>query len=560
MNTQNTTDRPEWWLSAALFALVMVLALLNSACEPGEMPGGLAQLPATTEEALPAEAPPAEAGPQAWIEYPLEGQTLPSEEPVTFVVYATDAQGVAQVELRVNGQPLPAAPVEGISPDGSKRLVRLGQAWKPDKEGEYIAEARGRSAASAYGEPAYVKFCVGSCKPASPTPTPAPFITETPAPSIIADTPTPAPLIFTTEIPAPATQYDLYVRRMDFNLANPLVGETIQLFIMIATDIYPSQGPYFPASRFRWRQGPNFPWREEACPDNARYASCTKTVSFSYAQPGTYTVEVEADSGQEVAETTETNNAKSWTITVGQQPTPTYTRAPTYTPRRPTPTSTPPPQPTEAPLPGVKIDFWTDAQYINAGQCTTLHWHVEGVQAVYLDGQGVVGVGEKQVCPCQDTTYTLRVVHVDSTETTHSITIYVSGQCGAPPTEAPPPPAEQPTEAPPPPPQDTTGPGISGVGLTWEGCSVYGQATISDPSGVGRAQFHFNIDGGEDHGLWMKDLGGGYYQTEYSFSVQTGIGSPQGKIEYYVLAGDALGNQSQSSSGSCSFLGCGTCQ
>jgi hypothetical protein len=116
-----------------------------------------------------------------------------------------------------------------------------------------------------------------------------------------------------------AALYDLYVRRMDFSPANPVVGQTIQLFIMIATDTYPSQGPFFPASHFRWRQGSGFPWQEESCPADANYAACTKTVEFSYSQPGSYYVQVEADSRNETTETDENNNAGGWTIEVTQQ-------------------------------------------------------------------------------------------------------------------------------------------------------------------------------------------------------------------------------------------------
>jgi hypothetical protein len=247
------------------------LVLLSSACDPDEDIPGLAQSPKATLP--PPPSMPYDAGPQAWLEYPLEGQTMSLEEAVPFVVYASDAKGVAQVELRVNGEPLPAVQAEALSPDGSSRLVRLDQEWQPPAEGEYIAEARGRNTASGYGEPAYVKFCVGFCQPTTVTPSPAPQQVITPI------------------TPAPAAQYDLYVRRMDFMQTNPMVGETIQLYVMIATDTYPTQGPFFPASHFRWRQGPNFPWQEESCPDDTQYASCAKTVTFSYSQAGSYYVE-----------------------------------------------------------------------------------------------------------------------------------------------------------------------------------------------------------------------------------------------------------------------------
>lgn len=102
---------------------------------------------------------------------------------------------------------------------------------------------------------------------------------------------------------------------MDFS-SNLMVGETIAMTVMIATDIYPTGGPSFPASHFRWRQGPTFPWQEEVCPESTTAASCSKTVYFSYTTAGDYTVEVEADSRNEVRETDEGNNAKSWTLTI----------------------------------------------------------------------------------------------------------------------------------------------------------------------------------------------------------------------------------------------------
>jgi hypothetical protein len=70
------------------------------------------------------------------------------------------------------------------------------------------------------------------------------------------------------------------------------------------------------------------------------------------------------------------------------------------------------------------INFWVDRDSIVAGECTTLRWDCEYVQAVYLDGQGVVGHGTKQVCPVQTTTYTLHVVTA-SGDVDKTVTVYV---------------------------------------------------------------------------------------------------------------------------------------
>ena len=81
-----------------------------------------------------------------------------------------------------------------------------------------------------------------------------------------------------------------------------------------------------------------------------------------------------------------------------------------------TPTATPTPAATPAPIatatatrPGWASVFWADQYLIAPGQCTTLHWNVQNVTAVYLNGEAVTGAETRQVCPSQTTTYTLGV-------------------------------------------------------------------------------------------------------------------------------------------------------
>ncbi len=532
------TPRRKFIFRGTLLVVPLILALLCSAYP------AMAQIPAD--------------GPQVWIEFPLDGQMMPLQEPVPFVVYATDAQGITQITLRVNGEDLPASHIEALSADGSQRTVFLDQEWVTDQQGEYIVEARGRNSAGTYGEPAYVKFCVGSCEPvrtptaiALPSSTNTPFmtVTNTPRPLIAPTntmwaplvsgtaTPTPAPalMVVSTTTPTPVSQpvYNLYVRRMDYAPPNPTVGDGIQMAVMIATDYAPQGAPYFPASHFRWRQGPTFPWNEEACPDNTQYASCLKTIVFTYNQPGSYVVEVQADSHGEVAETDETDNTKTWTIAVGQPQPVTLT-----------------PIPYQQPV-ATSINFRSDTPYVNAGNCTTLRWDVDGVQAVYLNGQGVTGHEARQVCPCEPTTYRLEVVKNDGSRESRDVFIDVYGTCQAEPPPGPgediyPPdyPSSDSTSP------DTSGPDISGLGVRWEGCRLYGYATIGDASGVSWAQFHFSIDGNA-HSLWMADRGG-YWETEAGGQAP-GI---NGTIDYYVIASDTNGNQNESGSHSESFT-CG---
>jgi len=85
------------------------------------------------------------------------------------------------------------------------------------------------------------------------------------------------------------------------------------------------------------------------------------------------------------------------------------------------------------------VRLWADAESVQAGSCTTVHWHVSNINAYWLnDEPGVGDDGQFQTCPCQDETHTLRAVLRDGSEQNLSVTIQVSGQCVTP----PPPPQE----------------------------------------------------------------------------------------------------------------------
>jgi hypothetical protein len=88
------------------------------------------------------------------------------------------------------------------------------------------------------------------------------------------------------------------------------------------------------------------------------------------------------------------------------------------------PTATPlPPTPSATPSGIPSIDFRADKTDLDVWECTTLRWDVENVRAVYLDGRGVTGHGEREVCPLKTTTYTLRVVLSDGSTEEQTITI-----------------------------------------------------------------------------------------------------------------------------------------
>ncbi len=77
------------------------------------------------------------------------------------------------------------------------------------------------------------------------------------------------------------------------------------------------------------------------------------------------------------------------------------------------------------------ISVSADQLAIQAGKCTTLHWNIQNVKAVYLDGDGVNGASQKKVCPPSTTTYTWRIVKMDASEEQRTLTIQVMASAPA---------------------------------------------------------------------------------------------------------------------------------
>ncbi|MEJ5199089.1 MAG: hypothetical protein WHX53_09210 [Anaerolineae bacterium] len=53
--------------------------------------------------------------------------------------------------------------------------------------------------------------------------------------------------------------------------------------------------------------------------------------------------------------------------------------------------------------------FWADKYRLVEGECTMLHWNIQNVQSVFLNGVPVTGVENRQECPKQTTTYVLSI-------------------------------------------------------------------------------------------------------------------------------------------------------
>lgn len=123
-------------------------------------------------------------------------------------------------------------------------------------------------------------------------------------------------------------------------------------------------------------------------------------------------------------------------------PTPTPRPTPVPPPPTPTPRPQPTPVPQPTPTPGAEIAFWADRTNINQGECATLFWSVQNVQAVWVYPLGAqytqfgrAGQGSEVVCPAMTTTYEMRVRMRDGSTQFRQVTINVN----VPP--PPPPPA-----------------------------------------------------------------------------------------------------------------------
>ncbi len=96
-------------------------------------------------------------------------------------------------------------------------------------------------------------------------------------------------------------------------------------------------------------------------------------------------------------------------------------------PNPPPATPTPP-----APSQNVNPNLRADADWVNSGQCTTIRWDVDNVQAVYFvdagRAEGVGGHDARTVCPGQTATFVLRVIRTDGSTVEFPITINVNGQ------------------------------------------------------------------------------------------------------------------------------------
>ena len=448
MDKSNLTNEQLRWKLVVLAVAGLVLLALVMASGLGPAPT-LAQAPAP---GATATAAPDAAGAQAWIENPTDGQTLPLG-PVRLVVYATDVEGVARIELRINGALLPAAAGGEQVIDPDRRLLRLDQQWTPDKEGKFILEARGVNAAGGYGEPDFVEFCVGACQRAVVVPTATPTLTPSPVPAKpTEEQPVPLQVTFTSDrtelLPGQCAILEWKVEGQAASIQ--LNGQEVPGFAK--TEVCPrrttkytlvvtgANGEILAREITITVEQPDTPTPLPASPTPTALPAPVLQVTFTanttnmvqgqcallqwtvQGNPTMVTLNGQPVNpfGQSQVCPVQTTAYTLFATVAGGAP---VERTVTITVQG----ITPPPMP---PLPEAEIRLWADEDNVRAGSCTMIRWHVSGVRAYWVDGQpGMGDDGSRQVCPCEAETHTLHVVKADNSEQDFRVTIQVRGQC-----------------------------------------------------------------------------------------------------------------------------------
>jgi hypothetical protein len=127
--------------------------------------------------------------PQAWIDAPMNESTHPLA-PLEIVLHAADPDGVALVELSVNGEVLSRKPPE----DTRAPLVTHRVAWDPPSPGEYLLAARAQNASGDWSGQASSRVTIGpvAVRPGGPVVVVTPTFTPAAA-QLVTPTWTPAP-------------------------------------------------------------------------------------------------------------------------------------------------------------------------------------------------------------------------------------------------------------------------------------------------------------------------------------------------------------------------------
>jgi len=326
--------------------------------------------------------------PTVIISSPVNGSEFDVGQKVVVQATATDALGVTRLELWVGGQMV--AEANSPAPNGQSPFTAVLE-WTPQVEGSYSLSVRAFNTDGGESAPTTINLnVVGSVlspkATVTPTPTETPNIESTPMGVVRTDLNVRA---------GPGTQYEV-VGRLAANTEVEIVGQNQagSWWYIVYPDTPDGHG-----------------WVA------ADYVPSTNSDTVPVVAPPTPT--------------------PTPTETPTPVPTATDTPTPTTTPTSVPATATPSPTPTDTPVPVTTINFTANPLSINAGECTTVSWLATNVKEVYYQDEGVAGddngqAVQREECPTETTTFTLRVVKPDDSEETKEVTVTVLAKPDAP--------------------------------------------------------------------------------------------------------------------------------
>jgi hypothetical protein len=320
--------------------------------------------------------------PTVAINVPADGAILPAGQTVQVNVVASDLQAVSRIELYVDNSLIESR----VAPVGSKLSTMSEQfAWSASMIGAHSLQARAYNVTGQMGASRVVGVQVQLAGASTAAPeTSVPDATNPPGETTATTAPPTSP-------PAsPTSELAQVTANVDANVRG---GPGTNYYVVGA-----------------------LPEGESATVTGRNNDSSWWQISYQ-------------GSAAWIADSVVTANTRAFEAPVVSAPPP----PPTNTPAPPTATSPPAatsgPSPTPIPTTGFRADQTT----LSVGQCTTLRWDFDNINAIHLvfgygyAEEGQPGHGTREVCPSVTTAYKARVVRADTSQQTYEVTVNVSG-------------------------------------------------------------------------------------------------------------------------------------
>lgn len=178
-------------------------------------------------------------GPQVTLSNPTPGQVYPAGSEVKVQSTSVDPDGVARVELLVNGEVVRID--ANAHPEANTPFI-VAQPWTPPAPGSFVVQVRVYDTANAATETAPLVVEIGSASQvAGPPPTPTPLPSPSPVPAV--ETATPLPLPADSPTPAAASP-EPEVEHEEEDTPSPTPTRYVPLETPTAT---PTPGQFEPA-------------------------------------------------------------------------------------------------------------------------------------------------------------------------------------------------------------------------------------------------------------------------------------------------------------------------